>query len=286
MKKLVFVLVVVVAAFIAGIGFILFNLDALVKELVEKVGTEMTQTSVTLDSANIDPANGKASLSGLNVKNPAGYKEPDAFSLDLVSVKMDPTTVTGDVILIHEIVVAAPQVTLEMKDDNSNNLQDIQANVEAFLKDVEKKAAEVTGGETSAESSQASDAGGEATGPKVIIEHVYIRDVESKVNLALLGGETVSIPAPDVHLEGIGKKENGVLIEEAVAEIVDRFLGDMEANALSSEAVKMFNQVEEEVTKAVEEVSKEVEAVSEEVSKELEGVADEAKDALDSLFGN
>ena len=74
-----------VAALIVVIGgasiFLLSNLDGLIKEAVEKVGTEATQAKVTLNEVSISIKSGSGELRGLNVANPKGFKTPSAFEL-------------------------------------------------------------------------------------------------------------------------------------------------------------------------------------------------------------
>ena len=55
--------------------------DKLVKDAVETLGPEFTQSEVTLGGVNISLLGGSAGLSDLAVGNPAGFSSDNAFSL-------------------------------------------------------------------------------------------------------------------------------------------------------------------------------------------------------------
>ena len=56
---------------------------------------------------------GEAALTGFQMGSPSGFKSPKAMSFGIVSVKIDPASVTSDVILVKEIVIAKPEITYE-----------------------------------------------------------------------------------------------------------------------------------------------------------------------------
>lgn len=292
MRKIVIGLLVIVAVFIGGIAFILSNLDEFVREIVQSVGSEVTKTEVTLDGANIDPANGKAALNGLVVGNPEGFKTPYALSLGTVSVKMDPTTVVGDVIVINEIVIDSPKAMYEMN-DNGSNVDAIQANIDAFVKELE--ALTGSGGDTSAGNDAVSQEA--ASGPKFIIENLYIRDASTAVNIALLGGESISTPDINIHLTDIGKEQGGVLPAEAAAEIMDAFFGDIlntvtsvvDFGALGKNLEENVGAVIENVEDQAKELEDQVKNIEDSLKSGGEGLDDAVKDVgntLKGIFGN
>ena len=141
------------------------NLDSIIEAAIEKYGSEVTRVEVSLDEANIDPVSGEGALSGLTVGNPAGFETDNAFSLGQVKVGLDTSSLTGDTIVIREIVISRPHITYEMSSDGSN-VDTIQSNVDAFM-------ANQGGGESS---------GGE--GPKVVVENLYIRGQDVRYLLA------------------------------------------------------------------------------------------------------
>jgi len=195
---LVLVLVIVGAVF-----YFLVNLGDLVKMAVEKGGSEATQVTVTLAKAEVKPAEGRATLSGLVVGNPPGFTSDYAFELGSISVQIDAVTITKDVVIINEIVVQDPKVIYELGAEGSN--------IDAIKKNVARRAG---GGALG---------GGE--GPRIIIEHLYIRGGTVAISATALGGKTMSTPLPDIHLTDIGKDKGGADASEIAATVMAALTG-------------------------------------------------------------
>lgn len=187
--------------------FLLSSLDSLIEAAVEKFGSEATQTRVTLNDVDISPTSGAGILSGLFVGNPKGYKTKSAFELGSISVKIDISTITSDVVVIKEIVITKPVVTYELG-PGGNNIDVIKKNVNAYA-----------GAERKQKKGQSSD----GAGKKLIIEHLYIRGGVVNVSSAMLKGKKLSSGLPTIHLRNIGKKKGGA----SPAEIVEKVIGSM-----------------------------------------------------------
>ena len=113
MKKILIGVVVVVLLAVGGVVYFASNLDSIIKAAVEKFGSEATKTQVTLSSVDLTIKTGAASLNGFRMTNPAGFKTDQAMSFGTVSVKIDTGSLTSDVIVIKEVVIAAPDITYE-----------------------------------------------------------------------------------------------------------------------------------------------------------------------------
>ena len=113
-------------------AFVVLNINPIVKESVQTFGSDVTKVAVVLNEVDISPWSGKGKLAGLTVGNPKGYQTDSAFNLGLVSVNLDVGSVTDDTVVIHEVVIAGPQVTYELGPGGSN-IQVIQENVEDFI---------------------------------------------------------------------------------------------------------------------------------------------------------
>ena len=258
------------AAIIGIFVFLLSNLDSLVKEAVEKIGSEATQAKVTLSSVEISLKSGSGALKGLKVGNPKGFNTPSAFELGGISVKLDTGSIGQDPIVIKEIVISKPQVTYELAGTNSN-IDAIQKNVDAYAKKFS------SGGEAKKDSGE---------GPKIVIENLYIRDGQISVSAAFLKGKALSTPLPNVHLKDIGKEEKGA----SPAEIAKKIIGSMTKGAGSAIGALNLDKMMEGATKAAGEAAK---AVTEGASKAVEGVSEtvgkgveDAGKSLKKLFGN
>ena len=105
------------------------NLDKIVKTAVETVAPKIAQTTVTLDSVSLSLLTGSASLNGLVVGNPSGYKSPFAISVGKAAVSVSPGSLLSDKIVVKSIEVRAPEITFEGNPFGANNLNQILANV-------------------------------------------------------------------------------------------------------------------------------------------------------------
>ena len=120
MKK-VLIGVVVVLVVIGGAGvYVFLNAGGIIKQIVEEVGSEATKTKVSLSEVDLSIQSGEAALKGFQMGNPSGFQTPKAMSFGVVSVKIDPASVTQDVILIKEVVIAKPDITYEFARDRLN----------------------------------------------------------------------------------------------------------------------------------------------------------------------
>lgn len=204
MKKILIGVVVVLVIVGGGVAYVFLNAGDIVKQIVEEVGSEATKTSVTLDKVDLSIQSGEAALNGFNMGNPQGFKSPKAMSFGIVSVKIDTGTVTDDVIVINEVVIAKPEITYEFAKGGSN-FDAIQKNVDAYAKSMS-----AGGG--------ASDKSAESKGSKkVIIHNLYIRD--GKVGGSALG-QAIDLPLPNIHLKDIGKATNGALASDVAKSVL------------------------------------------------------------------
>ena len=263
-------IIIVVVVF----AFVLSNLDALVKEAVEKIGSEATQARVTLNKVEISLKSGSGALNGLKVGNPKGFQTPSAFELGRISVALDTGKIGGDVVVIKEIVIDRPQVTYELA-GTASNVDAIKKNVDAYAKQFSSGGAKKSG-----------------EGPKLIIDNLYIKGGQVGVSAAFLKGKSLSTPLPDVHLKDIGKKEKGADPAEVAQKVIDsmtqgaskavsglgldKMMGD--AAKAAGEATKALQQGAGDATKAAKEGA-------ESVGKTLEKGAGEAGEQLKKLFG-
>ncbi len=210
MKKILLGLIVVVLLAAGGGAWWLYSeRDSLIADAIRTYGPQILGVSVKLGGVKTDVANQTAALHGLVIGNPSGFQTPHALSLGLVSLKLDISSLTRDVILIREISVVKPDITYEHKAGGSN-LDVLQRNAEKYV--AEKTAALGIAKEDK------KDAG--KPGKKFIIENFYLKDAKANVSAEILQGKTMSVPVADLHLTDIGKKTNGATGGEAAKQII------------------------------------------------------------------
>ncbi len=230
MKKLLYIggaLLVVIAI---GLYYLSSSLNSIVKAAVEKVGSDATQAQVRLKEVDIQIASGKGAMHGLMVGNPAGFKTEMAFNLGEISLQVDVGSVTKDMIVITEIVITSPEVTYELARGGSN-IDALQRNVNAYT----------------AQESKGSSEGGK----KLVIENLYVRNGKVNVGVTALGGKTMTIPLPDIHLTNIGKQSGGATASQVTQQVLSA-IGQSATKAATSlpDVAKLAGSAKESVTDA------------------------------------
>lgn len=186
-----------------GAGVWLYSsLDSLVKSAIETYGPQITGVSVSVGSVKLSPTSGQGTIKGLRLGNPPGYKTSHALTLSEISVTLDPASLTGNLILIREILVSGADVSYE-KVGNTTNLDAIQHNVDAYMR-------KFGGGQP------------QAGGPqkKMIIDSLVIQASKVELTAGLTGGSTFTAQVPDVRLRDIGKRTNGATAGEVVRQVI------------------------------------------------------------------
>lgn len=198
----------VILIIIVAVYFVLSSLDSLIVAAVEKYGSEITQTDVRLKGAKVSVTSGEGALRGLSVGNPKGFKTDSAFRLGEISLKLDIGTITGDPVVIKEIVVSAPEVTYEVGPGGSN-IDAIKRNIDSYVGKGKPKSGEKS----------AAEEGEKKAGRKLVIENLYVRNGKVDIGSTLTQGQTLSAALPDIHLTDIGKKKGGATAGEVAEQV-------------------------------------------------------------------
>lgn len=277
MKKVLIGLAVLVVIVAGGLYFVWSNLGSIIKTAVEETGSKVTQVSVTLDAVDVDKlTDGQAGIRGLTVGNPSGFNTDSALKLGEVSVKVDPATVTSDVIVVKEVVIAAPQVTYEFGSGGSN--------IGTIQKNVEKAAGGASSGGGSGGGSSGS---GDSGGPKLVIENLYVRDGRVNVSADFLKGQSQGAKLPSLHLKDIGKSggsntgatpaEVAKKVIAAISAAATQAVGNMNVGAIKDALGKELGGAAAGIQKSLEKGG--------DAGKVLKEGAGEAEKGLKKLFG-
>jgi hypothetical protein len=120
MKRLLYIVLVMLAVVVGGMIYLLNNLDGLVKRAIEVAGTNALATDVRVSSVSVDLANGSATLSGFSIANPPGFSDEDMVRFDELYLAIDLASLNTDVIRINSIRTVNPYVLYEMQGTRSN----------------------------------------------------------------------------------------------------------------------------------------------------------------------
>ena len=211
MKKILIAVAVLIVLAVAAALLLLGNLGSIIKRAVESFGSDATEAKVTLDSADVSLSSGQGSLKGLTIGNPKGFNAPAAFELGEISLKLDTSTVTSDVVVINEVLIQSPKVTYETM-ITSSNLGTLQENVAAYG----RSAGGGSGGAGAPKEKKA--AGGSER--RYVIEHLWVKSGSVEAAFSPLGGKGVTAVLPEIHLTDIGKKSGGATAEEVTAQVL------------------------------------------------------------------
>lgn len=135
-KKILIGLGVVVVIIVVLVMTLLGNLNAIVKGVIEKVGTDVTGVSVTVGAVDIKISEGSAAIKQLGVANPAGFSSAKMLDFGELAVKLDVKSK-----IINHVKVASPHIQFEQKGTNSN-FQTLQKNMAGDEPKEEKPAEE------------------------------------------------------------------------------------------------------------------------------------------------
>lgn len=210
MKKLIgiIVLVVLVVAIVGGV-FLFRNLGPIVKRVVESIGGKALGAPVTIETVSLSPFSGAGQIEGLVVANPEGFRSANAFSLGRVGIDVDLKSLRGARTVINEILVDAPEITLEMTLRGKSNLGQLVENVEAYAGNGENL-------EEPAESRP------------VVIRDLLIRNAKVRLNATALGGSSAELDLPEIRLTDIGEEGSEVktaqVLELVLATVVKSVL--------------------------------------------------------------
>ena len=269
---------IVVVAIVVIAVFLYSSLDSLVQQAVEKYGSEVTRTKVSLAEVELELGSGKAALRGLSVGNPGGFSTPTAFTLGSISVTIDTATVTDDPVVIKEIVIDAPEVTYEFGSAGSN-IAAIQENIEAYT-------ARSGSGDDSGGEQVAASGSSDGDEPRLIIENLIFRGGTVNVSASILEGKALSAPLPDIHLKDIGKEKGGA----APGEVAEAVLSSFSEGAVQAAASIGIGETLESLEQVLDGASEGIgEAITESLG-EVGGAAGEgakkAGEALKKLLGD
>ena len=157
-----------------------------------------------MSSLKIAPTDGSAVLRGLLVGNPRGFSTDRALSVGEISVALDISSLTRDVVLIKRISILGPEITYEYAAGGSN-LDVIQRNIDRYV----------------AEHLGANDkTGGKGAGKKLIIEALFIRGGKINASATALNGKAMTVEFPTIQMHNIGTKSNGATTGEVVQQVM------------------------------------------------------------------
>lgn len=222
MKKAGIAVIVLLALAAIGVYWAYNSLDVIVKFALEHYGPDIAGVSVTVGEVRISPGDGRGSLKGIEIGNPAGFTAPRAARLGEISVALDPATVRAPIVIVHDITIDSPAITYE-RGKGGTNLDAIQRSIAAY---VERSAPASPGGDRSAPGADARH--------KFVIDKLSIRRARVTMTSAGLKGQGVSFDIPDIELADVGKDRGGVTASEAASLVASTLISRISQKLLTN----------------------------------------------------
>jgi len=119
-KKLLTIGIVVVAVLVIAVIVVALNLNGIVKKAVTTVGPMVLGVPVELEKASVSPLRGKVALEGFALGSPEGFEAPEMFRVGRVSVHASIMSFLSDELVVHEVEIDAPEMTLEVEGTRTN----------------------------------------------------------------------------------------------------------------------------------------------------------------------
>ncbi len=223
-RKILIAAAAVVLILAGAVVFVLSNLDMIVKRAIEKYGSEATKTAVHVGSVSIRLTEGEGAVKGITVANPKGFSSDPVFALGLISMKIEPGSVTRDVIIVDHIRISGTHVVYEM--DRSGH-----SNVDALKKNLG----------TSEGGQKKETAVRKKKEPRVRIRKLVIEDSSVEVRAAQLGERPRTLALEKVELTDIGGT-GGATPEQAAKEVVTAIANEAAREAASAGAQRLLRK--------------------------------------------
>ncbi|AGH47009.1 AsmA family protein [Paraglaciecola psychrophila] len=261
MKKGLGIFTLVVLLIAGGAWYMLSGAGDFIRAQIEQQGSQYLATTVSVFKVDLALTEGRMTISDLDIKNPKGFSNEDAFSVDTIT--LDLGNVTGEPYVIQTMIIDAPEILYEVDASGKGNLIVIKNNLTSNLPKTENK----NGSEPVSQ---------EVANPLVIIESITVSNVRLKFNFEQLSTgdlkldkKVYEVTLPTFNAGPIGQP-NGMPTDQVGITVVNTMLDNVIA-AAKTEARK---RIEEGAKKKAEK----------EFAKQKDMLLEKANDKLKNLF--
>lgn len=221
MKKILArIAIVVVILIIVAVLAVHFFLDSAVKRGVETIGPKLTKVDVKLDAVHLSLLSGSGRIEGLLIGNPDGYKTAHAINVGTAALEVKPGSLLADKLIIKTINVEAPEITFEVG-LHGNNLKQIMANMD-----------ETTSGSGGTNIAGTTPNEQKKASKKLEVDDFEITGAKLEASITELGGKTMALPLPTIHLTDLGTGPDGI----TPTQLAKKVLSAIEAEAAKAVA--------------------------------------------------
>lgn len=259
MKKLLVILVAFAILMVGVFYYFLKGADELIRTQIETQGSKFLGTPVEVAKVELTLTEGRLTISGISVANPAGFSDANAFTLE--EITLDLGNVTSEPYTVQTVSIDAPEVLYELTEQGQANLMVLK----------EKLTANLPATESAPEPDKTT------SNPLVMVENVTVSNVNLQLDISQLptevtdlGDDTYKVSLPTFSANAIGKP-NGMPADQVGGAILDAMLSNV------------IKQAKAEAQKRIKDMAKD--KVKEKLDEEKGKLENKAKDKLKDIFG-
>jgi len=226
-KSRIFLVIVGIIVVVAGgaVFYLIQNLDAIVKAAIEKYGSETAGTAVRVESVEIGLKEGRGSVRGLSIADPAGFSGESIFRLGEITLDLDTATVTSEVPVIDEIRIGETGFLFEVDRKGTTNLDVLKANLRSHA----------------AAGKKSGTSAGEKAPIRLRVKRLTIAEGQGKLDLTAIGGKVLEGRLPPVTLTDIGGRE-GITPAALGDAVLAALVKNLEQSAARQGAERMIRE--------------------------------------------
>lgn len=209
MKKLFGFSVLII---LAAILITVLSMNSIIQRGIEKAGSLILDTHVTLKSANVSVFSGEGTIEQLSIANPDGYSTDKAITVESITIKMTPASVLEDTVVIDSITVNSPSILYELSSQGTN-INVLKRRAENF------KADTTTPNEDAP--ADAPEVNGKTSQKNVVIKDLWIKNVQVSFLVPGVAKDKAKTGIiPEIHISNIGQSGSGANAQEVVTKIL------------------------------------------------------------------
>lgn len=256
LKVVFIVLGIIVALLLVFVLTLPLTIAPIVKQAVAVGGPKAMGVEVSVGDVKFAPLSGRLVVSEVQIGNPEGYSDKQAFAVDEIEVALNVKSLLSDTIVINKVKIDAPAILFESKKGISN-FETIKTHAQKMAKEKKEES-------QSKEKADKSD-------KKVIIEEFSLNHAKVSYASGVTLGQALTLPLPSIKIKDIGKQSEGVSGWEALTEVLNGLLGGL--TQAVAEAVSATGKVVKDVAKeGAEAATKALESAGEGVKDAVEGI--------------
>jgi uncharacterized protein involved in outer membrane biogenesis len=178
LKLGILILLVVAVAAVLGVDFFA---DSAVRMAIDRAGTKALKVPVDVDRASLSIFTGTLDIEDMTVDSPSGYDQKTLLDLSQGTIEVETKSLLTDEVLIRSVRLDGMNVFVEQK-GLDNNLHEV---IKALPRSED------------------------ASGKRVIVDHLEIADVTVHVKLLAIPGQpdTVTFKLATIQMDDLGRNE-------------------------------------------------------------------------------